>query len=565
MTTLADLLQPVSTEEVKALLLETLQGIGPVQQLGVGTGVVVPSGSPLSSYDVVLEISTAGTLGTGAFRYSLDGGSTFTVPFSIPAGGTHATVGTGLNFTFAGSFNQGDQYIFQTVYPPFPVTDWESGGAARTLVESNAAALADLSGVAIPEIAAGGLVNYAADGWLTLLSSEEYLNDRYSAAATAGLVVLTLAASAADLSVAAGELVVSNSSGSGSGVLLYENLVGFTLVHGTSGSFTFQAQQPGADWNVQNGVLTVLKTPRPGLTAGNPAPGTSAVTHGGAGTGTVTPSGTPLGNFSVVARITTSGGLGVGAFQVSLDGGVNYASPLAVPGGGTYALPQLDGLTSTGLTLTFAGTFTSGDSYSFTSLASWVTTPGRDEEADGALRARDTGQWSGLGVGGGTAATFDYLCRQAPGGGSEVSKTSEVVDPVVAGQLNITVAGVNGPVSTTALSAITAYVRARTGICAVAVVSNSGITTIALTGQVFVSAQAKVGAQTAIEAALRTLATETPIAGTVYWSDILTALDQKTSGVRNVILTVPAPEVDTVLPTNNVALFDVTGISYVLI
>jgi hypothetical protein len=564
-TTLAEVLLPVSTEEVKALLLETLQGIGPVQQLGVGAGVVVPSGSPLASYDVLLEITTAGTLGTGAFRYSLDGGATFTVAYTIPAGGTHATTGSGLNFTFAGDFDQGDQYVFQTVYPPFSVTDWESGGAARTLVEADAATLADLVGTALPNIAAGGLVSYASGDWLTLLSSEMYLNDRYAAGATMGVVLLVLGSNAADLTVAAGELVLSNSSGSGAGVVLFSNVAGFTLVHGTSAVIAFQAEQPGAAYNVQNGVLTVLKTPRPGLTASNPAPGTSAVSHSGGGTGTVVPSGSPLGNFSVVVRVTTSGGLGAGAFQVSLDGGVNYASPLAVPGGGTYAVTQLDGLTATGLTLTFAGTFTSGDTYAFVSYASWVTTPGLDEEADAALRARDTGQWSALGVGGGTAATFDWLCRQAPGGGSEVAKTSVEVDAVVGGQVNVTVAGVNGPVSTSALTAVAAFVRARLGICASAVISNSGTSTLALTGQVFVGAQQLAGAQASISAALLALATQTPIGGTVFWSDIEDALSQKASGVRNVYLTSPTPNTDTDLPAHNVVVFDASGISYVLL
>lgn len=564
-TTLAELLPPLTADEVKALLLETLQGIGPVQQIGVGAGTVVPSGAPLASYDVLLEVTTTGTLGTGAFRYSLDGGSTFTGPFTIPAGGTHSTVGSGLSFTFAGDFDQGDQYLFQTVYPPLPVTAWESGGIARTLVEADAATVADLAGVALADIASGGLVGYASGEWLALLSAQVYLNDKYAAAATIGLVVLTLASTAPAVTAVAGELVVSNSTGTGAGVVQFSNMDAVSLSPGDSLSFAFQAASPGAAGNVANGTLGVLKTPKPGLTCSNPAPGTSAVSHSGTGTGTVAVSGTPNGNYSVVARITTSGGLGAGQFQVSLDGGSNYASPLELPSGGTYALPFLDGLTPTGLTLTFAGAFISSDTYAFTSYASWVTTAGRDEESDAALRGRDVNKWSGLGLGGGTADTFDYLCRTAPDGGSEVAKTSVEADTVTAGQVNITVAGVNGPVSTSALAAITSYVRPRTGICASVVISNSGTTTIALTGQIFVPAQQKAAAQVAISAALLALATETPIGGTVWWSDIEDALDQKSSGVRNVYLTVPAPNTDTDLPAHNVPLFDVTGLSYVLI
>lgn len=564
-TTLEELVQPVTAEEAKALVLETLQGIGPVQQIGTGSGVVVPSGSPLNNYDVEIEITTSGTPGAAAFRYTLDGGATFSSIFTIPIGGNFSTVGTGLNFSFAGNFTTGDVYLFQTVFPPFPVTDWESGSAGRTLVEADATTLADLAGNVLADIARGGFVGYASGDWLTLLSAQQYLNDRYEAGATVGLVVLTLAAAAPSVSVAAGELVVANSTGTGSGVVQFSNTDAVSITPGTTVVAIFQAQQAGSAYNVSNGVLTVLKTPKPGLTCNNPAPGTSSVSHSGPGTGTVTPSGTPTGNFAVVARITTSGGLGVGAVQFSTDGGSNYASPLTIPGGGTYPLPMLDGVTSTGLTITFSGTFTSGDTYSFTSYASWITTPGRNTETDPSLQGRDTAQWSALGIGGGTVATFDWLCRNAPNGGSEVTKTDVEVDEDIGGRVNITVAGANGPVSTAALAAITSFVRARVGITISALVSNSSSYTLAVTAQVFTTAQQLAAVQAAISAAFLTLATETDIGGTVYWSDIEDALDQEQAGVRNVYLTVPTPNTDTDLPDHNVVLFDLAGVSYVLI
>lgn len=563
--TLAELIQPVTAEEAKALLLETLQGIGPVQQIGNGGGVVVPSGSPLNNYDVEVEITTAGSPGTAAYRYSLDGGLTFSTSATIPGGGVVTISGTGLTFTFSGTFVLGDAYLFQTVFPPLPVTDWESGGAARTLVEADAATLADLAGVALAEIASGGLVEYASDDWLTLLSAQVYLNERYTAGATRGLVFLELATGAPNLTLAAGELVVSNSSGSGAGVVLLSNVSPLSITNGTSVATFFQAQQPGASANVQNGVLTVLRTPRPGLTASNPAPGTSGVAHIGGGAGTVSVAGSPNGNYDVVVRVTTSGGLGVGEVQFSLDNGSNFSSPLTIPGSGSYELVGLDGVTPTGLTLTFASTFVSGDTYEFFSYASWVTTPGRDAESDIALQARDMDKWSGLGWGGGTAATFDYLCRIAPNGGSEVTKTAVSPDTVVGGQVNITVTGANGPVSSTALANITSFVKARVGICASAVISNSSTYTLAITAEIFTTAQQLAAVQAAVSAALIALENATQIGGVVYWSDILDALNQEQAGVRNVYLTVPSPNTDTQLPAHNVVDIDASGISYTLV
>lgn len=563
--TLQDLLVPVTADDAKALLLETLQGIGPVQQIGTGAGVVVASGSPVNSYDVVIKVTTSGAPGTGQFSYSLDNGITFSSPIGIPGGGSYSATGTGMTFVFAGSFVAGDQYLFQTVFPPFSVNDWESGSTARTLVEMDAVTLADLAGTAVPDIAGGGFVDYADTDWLTLESDQLYENDRYPAVATQGLVVLSLAASAPPLTIAAGDIIVSNSSGSGTNVYQFSNTTGLTISPGTSVTLNFEAQQPGAAYNVQNGTLTVLKTPKPGLTATNPEPGNSSVTHTGGGSGTVTPSGFPNGNFSIVVRIVTNGGLGVGQAQVSLDGGASYASPLTIPGSGVYQVPTLNGLSMTGVTVTFAGTFTAGDLYSFTSYASWITTPGSDEESDIALRGRDKNKWSALGVGGGTVATFDYLSRTAPGGGSEVVKTSVAASLSVAGQINVVVSGVNGPVSSSALAAIQSYVSSFTGLCAKSSVNNSATHTIAVVAQVLVRAAQLAAAQAAIDSAFAALVTSTPIGGEVPTAAIEACLYQPGFGVTDVYLTTPPPNTDTFLPAGSVPLFDLSGVTYVLV
>jgi uncharacterized phage protein gp47/JayE len=562
--TLAQLLPPVTSDEAKALLLETLQGIGPVQQIGLGAGVLVVTGAPAAAYDAIVQIALGGAPGTATFNYSLDDGNTFSGPFSVPGGGQYIIFGSGLTLNFAGVFNATDQYLFQTIYPAFPVTDWESGSGGRTLVEADAATIADLSGTALPNIAAGGLVSYASGDWLTLLSDQVYEQDRFAAAGTIGIVQLTLAATAPALTINPGDIVVSNSSGSGVNVLTYSNMTGTTIMPGTSVVLAFQALAPGALFNVSNGTLIVLKTPKPGLTANNPAPGTSSVTHVGGGGGTVAVTGSPNGNYSVVVRVTTSGGLGVGAVQISLDGGNNYASPFTIPASGSYQVPVLNGLAQTGLTLTFAGSFVATDTYSFTAYNSWITTPGRNAETDSALQSRDIAQWTGLGYGGGTDKTFDYLCRTTPSGGSEVTKTQTLPDTSIAGQIDITVAGANGPISTSALAAITSYVKARIGICNSVSIANATVDTISVTAQVFCPSQALAAVQAAISTAFATLVANTPIGGVVTWASIEDALYQTQAGVTDLYLTVPAPNTDTQLPASNVVAFNLAGVSYVL-
>jgi len=564
LVTLATLLPPVTADQAKALLLETLQGIGPMQQVGNGAGTVVASGAPVNSYDVIIVITTGGSPGTAAFKYSLDDGNTYSGPFTVPSNGTYVISGSGVRLQFAGVFAVGDQYLFQTVFPPFPVNDWESGGAARTLVEADATTLADLSGNAIPGIAGGGLVQYATGGWLTLLSDQLYENERFNPGATSGLVSLTLSASASPLTINPGDIIVANTAGGGVNAYQFSNTTGTTISPGTTVSLPFSAIQPGAAYNVQNGTLTILLTPKPGLTANNPAPGTSSVSHSGGGAGTVAVSGSPNGNYSVVVKVVTTGGLGAGVLQISLDGGNNYASPFTIPGGGSYPIPLLNGLGSTGLTLTLANSFTATDTYSFTSYASWILTPGLDQESDPALQARDENKWSAIGVGGGSDATFDYLCRTAPNGGSEVSQTQIGADGTVAGQVDIVLAGINGPISATALANITTYVQQRLGVCELLSIQNAVTDTLSITAQVFCPAQSLAAVQGAVSAAFTALQRATPIGGVVHWSDIEAALNQKQAGVTEVFLTVPAPNTDTQLPSGNVVAFNLAGVSYIV-
>lgn len=88
-----------------------------------------------------------------------------------------------------------------------------------------------------------------------------------------------------------------------------------------------------------------------------------AITKGNGAAPTVTVAGSPRNDYSVVLEVMATGALGVGTFRYTLDG-VSYSPTITIPGGGTYSP------VNTGLTLTFpSGTYTVGDTYSFTSTA----------------------------------------------------------------------------------------------------------------------------------------------------------------------------------------------------
>lgn len=86
-----------------------------VTQTPASGPLVTIAGSANDFYEAWYEVMTAGALGAGEVRYTLDGGKNFSETFKIPAGGTHALPGTGITSTFAaGSYVKGVVYSFTT-------------------------------------------------------------------------------------------------------------------------------------------------------------------------------------------------------------------------------------------------------------------------------------------------------------------------------------------------------------------------------------------------------------------------------------------------------------------
>lgn len=224
----------------------------------------------------------------------------------------------------------------------FPTSDWVSGAVEKTLTKAFVTAVNDAVSALIPTIAGGGLVDYSTDNWLTLLSQQAYSLERNQASYTVGNMTLYCASGSGPYTISATQLWAIGAGGN-----RYSNLSGGTL--------------------------------RP--------PGFSSVTHAGAGTGTVTPSGTNTGGLSIVVKIIGSGGLGVGTFQWSADGGTTFGATTTIPGGAIYTD------SASGIIITFAGTFTATDTYSFSSYGqltlSWQSEFVNDSAASPPLNYTD--------------------------------------------------------------------------------------------------------------------------------------------------------------------------------
>lgn len=100
---------------------------GSVTKVGTGNSVLTTTSStPLDSYQVQALIVQGGTnpaAGTGTFKWSLDGGRTFSAETALPSNGIYAIPGAGVTLNFsAASLVAGDLYSFGTTGPTFDNT-----------------------------------------------------------------------------------------------------------------------------------------------------------------------------------------------------------------------------------------------------------------------------------------------------------------------------------------------------------------------------------------------------------------------------------------------------------
>ncbi len=116
--------------------------VGEVSSDKTGQGDMTAAGSPLDAYSVVVEILDGGTLNEAIFRYSLDGGDTWSKKITVPELGAYEITGTGITLTFseyatdpAQSFAAGDKYTFSTEAPQASVA--KVNEAIDTLLDSS--------------------------------------------------------------------------------------------------------------------------------------------------------------------------------------------------------------------------------------------------------------------------------------------------------------------------------------------------------------------------------------------------------------------------------------------
>jgi phage-related baseplate assembly protein len=400
----------------------------------------------------------------------------------------------------------------------FPVSDWNEGGVARTIVEVLAAVLASLSTL-IAAVAASGFVLLSSGDWLTLTAFQVYGLTRNAAGFTAGNLLLT-DGGAGPFTIVAGSLTFVSGDGH-----RYTNTGAGTLPNNGTLVIAVQAQSPGSGYNTGANTIQKMLTPLPAVTVTNPLQ-LGTVSQVGIGTGTVSPTGTPTINAVVVVQVLVGGAVGVATFQASVDGGRTF--PYSGTTSASWPLP------ASGMSLVFAGgTFNLGDEYLFST--SWITTAGTDTETDASLQARCQARWPSLGI----APTANVYELWAFAASNQVTQADAIPDLTVPGQVDVYLGAGGGSVPGSVVTAVQAYLNARVPLCTTALAISATPVTLTVTATLYVHNGFQTSALASAGAALAAYVASIGIAGgTAYLSEIIGALAE-VAGVRNVAVSAP--------------------------
>lgn len=388
----------------------------------------------------------------------------------------------------------------------FPVESWQEGGTERTRLMAYATALNNVSSIYIPAIAGGGFLDYANTDWLRLTAFELYEIIYNKASFTKGNIKLTSSASAGPFSFAVGELLIAFADTGHR----YSNDTSISLASNSNTTVQFQAEFAGSAYSdASDGVITLVSA-FPGLTATNPSTSYSDVGHTGAGSGTLTLGGSPVGPHFVIAKILSSGFSSTALWSTSLDGAPYVDQMAAVTvtnlGGTGINITRVDNPPST--------SFVDGDIYTFATPGSWITTQGADDESDSSLANRCRERWSTLSPIP-TLNFYTLLATSVPGVLGQVAQVLVFQDTIINNQVNIVVSGPAGPLDPSIISTIQDYINPRVPITDLPVVVSPTTFDVALAGTVTVTASQLATAKAEINSAMAKYVNESGINPTI--------------------------------------------------
>lgn len=148
----------------------------------------------------------------------------------------------------------------------FPVTSWQSGGAARALVKADATSLARLDAT-VADLAKASFLDDAEGDWLTLLAASRFDLTRTPAAYTEGYMRVACASGAGPHTISAAQLLVTD----GTRRWRSTNTAAVTAASGSYQSIPVRAEVADDAYNIASGAsLTIVSPALAGLAVTNP-------------------------------------------------------------------------------------------------------------------------------------------------------------------------------------------------------------------------------------------------------------------------------------------------------
>jgi|GEM_PF-4045602 len=371
-----------------------------------------------------------------------------------------------------------------------PITDWESGGGMRVLMELTAKAMRDFLANVQPAILGGGFPepvdSLTSDDWLTLVADQWFGKTRTPASSTQQTVVLTRGAGTGTYTITPGGFWVRNPTNGNR----YVAITGGSLAPSSSLTITVQAESPqdtvnGVNYVDAAGTINTLVNPLPGVTCSNAAPNFSAVSttpSTAVGKGVVTVGGTvPTSPKSYDIQVGTSGPKASATIQTRVNGGAWSASMTM---GASYTFPSGPTATFTDDGTDPGNSFIAGEIYSFTSPGTPITTAGHDKETNPALLARCYSNWPDLIS---TATVKEKRLVWAMRASALVTRARVFPDATLPGVADVIIAGITNPI-TAAVTPVQTYLDQHDAITEKSVVAAASVTTITPSGHVTVRA-----------------------------------------------------------------------------
>lgn len=423
----------------------------------------------------------------------------------------------------------------------FPTSSWQDFDTDLTRSQAFATAITDAVTNQVPAIAGGSLLDYAPNypGWTALTAAQIFSLTQLAATYTVGNVLATNSSGSAYTFSPSNPLIIAFAA---SGKRYKSTGSGTIPANGTL-TIQVQAEFAGASYvdPSNSGDISIVTPSMPGVAITNPSTTFTAITHTGSGLGTVVPTGSPALAHSVLVTVLATSTAGPPNFSYSIDAQTPVSSTLA----------SLSNIGGTGINIALndgAGgvSWVEGDTYEFTTPASWITSQGADTQEDLSLADDCRNRWATVRiVDSGTITDtedrlapptmnfYKLLAKRTPTIGAQVTEVFVVPDATINNKVNIIVAGPGGVLPSATITAIQNWITPWARGCDIPVVQSPTTTpvTIALSATALVSQLA--AATAAATTALLDYIASIHVNGTIELGEVI-AIVRSTTGVARI-------------------------------